>query len=295
MITGSAACCDPQNAFTVDVEEWFHVCGDVVRDEQWDALPSRIELTMHRLLDILDGSGVRATFFFLGWIAQRYPRLVQAVTEGGHDIGAHGHSHRRAYDLGREAFTADVRASVDALKDAGAPDVRQFRAPEWSVNDKSLWALETLAEEGFALDASMAPVRIVGSVLYPRHPHLRRTSAGPIVEVPPLVADRFGQVMPLGWGWGLRMSTPRLVLRTIDDLNVRGLPAVLMVHPWEIDPEPPRLRLPARLRFAHYFRLGGFAQRLSEILRHGQFGPIDRIVPVGAPVERSRAQRWGQI
>ena len=103
--------------------------------------------------------------------------------------------------------------------------------------------------------------------------------AGPIVEVPPLVADRFGQVMPLGWGWGLRMSSPRRVLDAIERLNLRGQPAVLTVHPWEIDDEPPRVRLPARLHFAHYFRMGGFADRLRTILSGGSFGPIGRIVP----------------
>ena len=125
----------------------------------------------------------------------------------------------------------------------------------------------------------MAPLKMVGSLRYPRHPHVRRTGAGPILEVPPLVADRFGQVMPLGWGWGLRMSSPRRVLHAIDRLNRSGLPAVLTVHPWELDPDPPRVRLPAGLRFAHYFRLAGFADRLRAISSGGRFGPIGAIAP----------------
>jgi hypothetical protein len=165
------------------------------------------------------------------------------------------------------------------LKAAGVPDVRLYRAPEWSVNDRSLWALDTLVEEGFTVDASMAPLKLVGSVKYPRQPHVVRTQGGTIFEVPPLVADRFGQVMPLGWGWGLRMSSPRRVLRSIEQLNRSGLPAVLTVHPWELDPEPPRVRLPAALHFAHYFRLGGFRERLQAILLDGRFGPMGRIAP----------------
>src|SRR6185503_16803000 len=171
-----------------------------------------------------------------------------------------------------EAFRRDLQASVHALKAIGIDDVSLFRAPEWSVNDRSLWALDVLVEEGFRLDASMAPLTIVGSRDFPRHPHVRQTVAGPIVEVPPLVADRFGQVMPLGWGWGLRMSSPRRVLDAIERLNRRGQPAVLTVHPWEIDPDPPRVRLPAMLQFAHYFRLAGFRERLRQVLEGTAFG-----------------------
>jgi hypothetical protein len=131
-----------------------------------------------------------------------------------------------------------------------------------------------LAEQGFTVDASMAPLRIVGDVSYPRGPHRRATPAGPIVEVPPLVADRFGQVMPMGWGWGLRMSSPARVLTEIERANRSGRPAVLNIHPWELDPDPPRVSLPPGLRFAHYFRLDGFQRRLRTILRGASFGPL---------------------
>ena len=271
---------DPQNAFTVDLEEWFHVCGvEPLRFEHWTTLPSRVEPTTRWLLDALDRANVCATFFIVGWVAERFPELVEAVRDAGHEIGSHGHAHRRVYELDAEAFRRDLQASVRALKAAGAGDVSLFRAPEWSVNDRSLWALAVLVEEGFRLDASMAPLTMVGSLSSPRYPHVRQTAAGPIVEVPPLVADRFGRVMPLGWGWGLRMSSPRRVLDAIERVNRRGQPAVLTVHPWEIDPDPPRVRLPARLHFAHYFRIGGFADRLRVILSGGHFGPIGRIAP----------------
>ena len=187
----------------------------------------------------------------------------------------HGYLPRGARS-GREV-SADLRESVKVLSASGAGRVEMFRAPEWSINDRSPWALEVLAEEGFAIDASMAPVKLVGSVSYPRYPHIRNTPAGPITEVPPLVADRFGQVMPIGWGWGLRMSSPRRVLKTIDAANRAGRPAVLMVHPWELDPAPPRVRLPARLYFAHYFRLSGFRNRLREVLSGTAFGRLKEL------------------
>lgn len=263
------------NIFTVDLEDWFHVCGvRALSREQWSRLPSRVDSTTRWLLDALDASGVRATFFVLGWIADQHPQLVAAVRSAGHEIGSHGYDHLRAYDLTPDAFARDLRRSVAALKAIDLPNVTAFRAPEWSINDRSLWALGTLAYEGFEIDASMAPVRIVGSPAYPRHPHVRQTASGNITEVPPLVADRFGQAMPLGWGWGLRMSSPGRVLRRIEEVNRTGLPAVLTVHPWEVDVDPPRVRLPATLHFAHYFRLEGFRNRLRSILNGATFGAM---------------------
>jgi polysaccharide deacetylase family protein (PEP-CTERM system associated) len=280
----SAPDADPLNAFTVDLEEWFHVCGvDALAPSHWDRLPSRVRLTTNLMLEALDRAGVRATFFVVGWIAERYPDLVATVRDAGHEIGSHSHLHRRVYELEPDEFRRDLQTAVTALNDAGVTNVSLFRAPEWSLNERSLWALPILVEEGFILDASMAPLKLVGSLKFDRHPRIVRTAAGPLLEVPPLVARRFGQVMPLGWGWGLRMSSPRRVLRTIEELNRRGLPAVLTVHPWELDPDPPRVKLPAGLKFAHYFRLGGFGGRLRTILAGVPFGPIGRIAPVEAP------------
>ena len=202
------------NAITVDVEEWFHICGvGPLSQQHWDSLPSRVVLTTRALLDDLDRAGARATFFVLGWVAERYPELVGEIRASGHDIGSHGHVHARVHELSTEGFVADLRQSVAALRAVGVERIGGFRAPEWSINDRSLWALACLVREGITLDASMAPVRIVGSVDYPRKPHVRHTAAGPICEVPPLVVDRFGQAMPIGWGWGLRMTSPRRMIR----------------------------------------------------------------------------------
>lgn len=266
----------PANALTVDVEEWFHICGvgGPLAAEHWHTLPSRVVATTRMLLDDFDAAGARATFFVLGWVADRYPQLIADIRAAGHDIGSHGYGHARAYDLGADGFVDDLTRSLASLRDAGAGRVAAFRAPEWSINDRSLWALEILAREGVKLDASMAPLKMVGRVDYPRWPHVRQTASGPILEVPPLVTDRFGQVMPMGWGWGLRMSSPRQVLRAIARANRAGRPAVLMVHPWEIDPDPPRVTLPPRLWFAHYFRLRGFRARLREILQRLEIGAL---------------------
>src|SRR3954468_5852508 len=138
------------NAITIDVEEWFHICGpiDAVAFERWPSLQSRVVQTTRLLLDDLDRAGARATFFVVGWVAERHPELVAEIVAAGHEIGSHGHLHRRVYELQRETFRDDIRRSVAALQLAGACGVRAFRAPEWSINDRSLWALEVLAHEG---------------------------------------------------------------------------------------------------------------------------------------------------
>jgi polysaccharide deacetylase family protein (PEP-CTERM system associated) len=277
------------NLFTVDVEEWFHVCGggDQLQPAHWDTLPSRVEPTTRRLLDLLDASGVNATFFVVGWVAERYPRLVQEIVRAGHEVGSHSHWHRRVYELSDREFAADVATATASLEAAGAPRPRAFRAPEWSINDRAPWALGELVRQRFTIDASMAPLRMVGRVDYPRVPHLRTTPSGPIVEVPPFVADRYGQVMPLGWGWGLRMSSPKRVLQTVAAANAAGVPAVLTVHPWEIDPAPPQAAMPPRLRFAHYFRLEGFEARLKAIVQGLSFVRLDEVMRANVPGQTS--------
>jgi polysaccharide deacetylase family protein (PEP-CTERM system associated) len=263
------------NAFTVDVEEWFHVCGvPALGPERWPSLPSRVAANTERLLDLLDRLDIRATFFILGYVAERFPALVARIREAGHEVGSHGHRHQRVYELGPDAFARDLEAASQALAAAGCGDVRLFRAPEWSINDRSLWALETLARQGFTVDSSMAPLKIVGNPRYPQRPYPRATAAGPVREVPPLVTSRFGQQMPFGGGWGLRMSPPIRVLSEIARRNRAGDPVTLWVHPWEIDPDPPRVPLPADKRFAHYFRLSGFESRLAEVLANASFGTI---------------------
>ena len=272
-----------RNCLTVDVEEWFHICGvdGPLATEHWDNLPSRVVETTRDLLDLLDTCGVRATFFVLGWVAARYPLIVEEIVKAGHEVGSHGHLHRRVYELTPDSFARDVEESRSALKAAGAPDLRGYRAPEWSINSRSLWALDALAAAGFAFDSSMAPMKIVGDPDYPQHPHQRPTSAGTLLEFPPLVLRRFGQNMPL-IGWGLRMTAPARVIRAIDARNSGGVPVALCVHPWELDPDPPRVKLPLAASFAHYFRLDGFRGRLERILRGVTFAPMSEVLGLPA-------------
>lgn len=265
-----------RNFLTVDVEEWFHVCGvgGSLTWDRWDSLSSRVELTTRLTLDLLAGRAVTGTFFILGWIADRYPHLVELIRQAGHEIASHGWSHRRVYELDEASFDEELTRTNRAITAAGSPPPAGFRAPEWSINDRSLWALDVLARRGFHYDSSMAPLRVVGNPDYPQVPHRRDTPYGSLLEVPPLVTRRFGQQIPLGGGWGLRMSRPAAVAKEIDARNRRGEPVTLFLHPWEIDPDPPRVALPWALAFSHYWKLSGYRERFDAVLASAPFGPI---------------------
>jgi polysaccharide deacetylase family protein (PEP-CTERM system associated) len=269
-----------RNVLTVDVEEWFHICGvgGPLAPIHWPSLPSRVERTTRRMLDLLDRVGVRATFFVLGYVAERHPRLVERIAQAGHEIATHGHMHDRVYDLDAIGFERDLDRSIAVLQACGVRPVNGFRAPEWSINDGSLWALDVLARKGFQYDSSMAPMRIVGNPRYNRQPHRLSTTHGELFEFPPAVVTRCGNTMPFGGGWGLRMARPLTVSRALDARGAAGLTTVLWVHPWEIDDEPPAVSLPAGKWFAHYFRLGGFANRLETILKGAAFGPLGPVM-----------------
>lgn len=275
------------NAFTVDVEEWFHICGldGDLGFANWPNLPSRVIETTDVVLDLLDRRSVCATFFVLGWVADRWPTLVARIKSAGHEIASHGHRHDRAYELTAQQFEADLDRSLTALAEAGAPAISGYRAPEWSINDGSLWALDVLARRGLRFDSSMTPLKLIGNPSYPQVLHRRATASGAILEFPPLVARWVGQNVPIGGGWALRMSTPLTVLKEIERKNRAGEPAMLFIHPWELDPAPPRIKLPIAHQFAHYFRLSGFAHRLNEILGHARFGSIGQVLDtMPAPV-----------
>lgn len=267
------------NAFTVDVEDWFHICGvdDRLPPSDWDRLESRVVPTTRALIDDLAATGNRATFLVVGWVADRFPTLVQEIRAAGHEIGLHGYWHRRLYEMSPDTFRQDLDDNRRALRAAGVEGVRSFRAPEWSLNQRATWALEILADEGIAIDASRAPVARVGSPAFPRRPHPIATAKGALLEVPPMVGELAGQAVPLGWGWGLRKAEPAELLDAIATSNRAGDPAVLTVHPWEIDPDPPHVRLPAPLAFAHYYKLSGFRSRLREVLAGADFGPLSEL------------------
>ena len=271
------------NAMTVDVEDYFQVSAfdGVVARDTWDRLESRVCANTDRLLAIFEEHGVTATFFILGWVAERFPALVSQIAAGGHEVASHGYAHRLIYDQTRAAFRDDVRRAKDILETATGKRVEGYRAPSYSITAQSLWALDVLVAEGYRYDASIFPIRhdrygIPGS---PRHPHVLQRGAGALVEAPgstvciaglnvPVAGGGYFRLLPYGWTrWGMAR------------LNTRERrPAIFYLHPWEIDPAQPRLAAGRLSRFRHYRNLEKTEGRLRRLLGDFQFAPLREIL-----------------
>lgn len=267
------------NALTVDVEDYFHVSvfDGLVPRSRWGSLTSRVQQNTERLLQIFGAAGVQATFFVLGWVAERYPSLVREIAQSGHEVASHGFAHRLVYDLTPTAFRDDVKRSKSALQEATGTAVYGYRAPSYSVTPRSLWALDILIEEGFHYDASIFPIHHdrYGIPLSPRHPYLLNRSAGSIVEAPastirwgpwniPVGGGGYFRILPYGWTrWGMRR---------INELERR--PAIFYMHPWEIDPDQPRLSAGLLSSFRHYRNLHKTEQRLRKLLADFRFARL---------------------
>lgn len=243
---------------TIDVEDWFHVCGDDYFSDprRWDAFPSRIEKTLSRVLELLGRAGHRATFFFLGWIAEKYPHLAREAASRGHEIGLHGNLHRRADESRIEEFRDDLLAGADRVEKAAGVRPTAHRAAEWSIRHPSDPALEILMKEGFACDASMTSMPPLGRADNPAGPHRIERDGLSLIEVPPLTGRGFGRTVPMGGGWPFRMFSAKRLARAEQVFRTAGLPAVFTFHPWEFDGEhPPMEALSPLVRLVHFYRL----------------------------------------
>jgi len=254
---------------TIDLEDWFHVCGDGYYEDprRWDGFVSRIEPTFLGLLDLLRKGGHRATVFVLGWIARRHPALVRRAAADGHEIGVHGDLHRRAYEMSAEEFHEDLRRSRDSIESAAGVRSESYRAAEWSIRTPRDAALAALAREGFARDASMMPVPPLGDANNPAGPSRIARDGWSIVELPPLAGRALGVRLPLGGAWPFRMLPEARLARAEEEARGRGVPAVFTIHPWELDDAHPRMDgLPAMLRTVHFAGLRGFPERFRRWL-----------------------------
>ena len=264
------------NILTIDLEDWFHICGvqPYLPAERWDALESRVVVNTHAILDILARYRVIATFFVLGYVAERHPDLIGEIAEQGHEIAVHGYRHQRVYRMSPERFRQDLRRAVRAVAPLAGQKINGFRAPEWSIRDDSLWALDILQEEGLRYDSSMAPLPIIGNPHYARTPYRRALTHGSLWELPPLVAPTPLGNLPVGGGWGLRVFPYRLIRDTIRALNDQGQPAVLFLHPREFDRHPPQASLPLLKRFVIDARIERTPKRLARLLDDFKFASI---------------------
>lgn len=269
------------NALTFDVEDYFQVSAfeKRVRYEDWGKFESRVAGNTRRILDLLDSGGTKATFFVLGWVAEREPALVREIAERGHEVASHGFSHRLVYRMTPEEFREDVRRSKELLESITSRAVRGFRAPSFSIVTETLWGLEVLAELGFQYDSSIFPVvhPCYGMPRHERFPH-RVSSAGNgspgLVEFPLSTARIGGWNVPVAGGAYLRLFSHRFIRWGLRRLNAAGRPGILYLHPWELDPDQPRIPCSLATRLRHYLGLRRTEAALRKLLGEFRFATV---------------------
>ena len=271
------------NAMSVDVEDYFQVSAfdQAVSRDQWDRFESRVSANTERVLATLARRSTRATFFVLGWVAERYPALVRQIADRGHEIASHGYDHRLVFDLTPEEFRADLRRARAAIESAAGVQVRGYRAPSFSITARSLWALDVLIEEGYAYDASIFPIHHdrYGLPSAPRHIHTITRPAGTLWEVPGSTTRVSGMNVPIAGGGYFRLlpyGWTRLGIARVNRLERQ--PVVFYIHPWELDPEQPRLPASQLTRLRHYRNLSETVPRLERLLSEFRFDSIGSIL-----------------
>lgn len=265
-------------ALTIDLEDWYHVCGpDGLRDVPLSC--RRVTRNVGSILSLLDEFGVKATFFVLGSIAEEEPSLVPRIAAAGHEIASHGYSHRLVPLLGPERFRDEVRRTDEILaRQCGVKPVG-FRAPQWSITTSATaWALAVLCEEGYRYDSSCNPLHFVGEPTGMRHPYRFQTPAGTLLEIPPMVTPSLFGNLPTGGGWGFRFFPRAMIAGTVEKLNAAGFPAVLYIHPREMESNGPRLKLSPLRAFAAYGPRNDAVERLRYFLQRFRFGTLRQLV-----------------
>lgn len=273
-----------KNALTVDVEDYFHVSAfaNNVERKSWASLESRVENNTRKLIEIFDDASVCATFFVLGWVAERFPHLVTEIVANGHELACHGYSHQLIYSQKRGEFREESSMAKKILEDISGIEVSGYRAASYSITDKSRWAIEILAEIGFKYDSSIVPVRhdlygINGAGIYPYNIHL--PDGQTLVEFPPSTIKIMGQRIPIGGGGYFRLFPywfSQWGLRSINSGDKK--PFAFYLHPWEIDPLQPRISSSWKSSFRHYNNLRKVEDRLAILLRNFQFETMTSVL-----------------
>jgi len=283
------------NVFTVDLEDYFHPTEVNRGIGDWSEFPPRLEIGTNALLELLHERNVRGTFFVLGWVAKTQPDLVRKIAEAGHEIGCHSYKHQLVFNLTPREFREDTLRAIESIEDACGVVPKVYRAPSYSIVTKSLWALDVLAELGFSHDSSICPIvhDRYGIPGFPRHAHTIHTAAGPIMEVPIATVQLSPtQVAPVGGGAYLRLFPYRYTATGIRQINgVDGQPACVYTHPWELDPNQPRVANGFISRVRTYTGLTGMRRKLRRLLEDFEFSTMSSVYPVAASaplIESSR-------
>jgi polysaccharide deacetylase family protein (PEP-CTERM system associated) len=272
-----------QNALTVDVEDYFQVSAFArsVNTQDWDSHPLRVTENTHRLLNLFDEFQVKATFFVLGWVAERTPELVREISRRGHEIACHGYSHQLVYNQTQTVFREETLRSKAMLEDMTGDAVRGYRAASYSITQRSLWALDILAEAGFVYDSSIFPVKhdrygIPGAL---EIPHRLSTPAGySLVEFPLSTAHVFSYRLPVAGGGYFRLYPYSLSKAGLSQVNRRNQPFIFYLHPWEIDPDQPKIATHWFSRFRHYNNLSKCESRLRRLLADFKFTSASKVL-----------------
>jgi polysaccharide deacetylase family protein (PEP-CTERM system associated) len=270
-----------RHALSVDIEEWFQVGAfeRVIDKGDWDSLESRVAYNTDAVLDLFAESGVKATFFTLGWVAARHPALVRRIVAGGHELASHGWAHQRVFTMSADEFRADIGRARATLEDAGGVAITGYRAPSFSIDTRTPWAHPILAEEGYAYSSSVAPLKH-DHYGWPEAPRFafRPVAGASLIEVPVTVADFGGRRVATGGGF-FRLFPAALTNHAVRQVSAEGQPAVFYFHPWEIDTGQPRIAAaPIKSRLRHYSRLGAMAGKLRGLIRRHEWGRMDMIV-----------------
>jgi polysaccharide deacetylase family protein (PEP-CTERM system associated) len=270
------------NALTIDVEDYFHVAAFArhIDPKTWDSYPRRVEKNTERILELLGERGVRATFFILGWVAERCPDLVNRIGALGHEIGCHGYAHQAIFDGSYEDFERDLRRAKAVIENITRRALKSYRAPSFSITSRTMWALGVLAEEGFEYDSSIFPIAhdLYGIPDAPRFPYLKVLDPQHLIkEFPPSTLRFCGVNFPFGGGGYLRLLPYRWTASAIRRLNkVDKQPVMVYLHPWEIDPDQPVIPAPWRSRFRHYQNLHSTEKKLIKLLENFSFSTMEQ-------------------
>jgi polysaccharide deacetylase family protein (PEP-CTERM system associated) len=268
------------NALTIDFEDWYQ--GLEIPHTQWTGYEDRIVQVGRRLLQVFAEANARATFFILGYVAEQHPQLVKEIAAAGHEIGTHGYSHTLIYQQTPEVFREELLRSIRVLEDLTGASILGHRAPFFSITRKSLWALDILHEAGIRYDSSIFPVRNYryGIEDAPKWPYDLETSGGPMREWPITTWQVAGKNLPVAGGAYFRIYPYALTRTAFRSINAQGRAALFYLHPWEIDPDHPRIPLPRRIALTHYFNLGATERRLRRLLRDFRFAPMKEVLSV---------------
>jgi polysaccharide deacetylase family protein (PEP-CTERM system associated) len=285
---------------SVDVEDYFQVeafAGSVSRDS-WNQWPSRVVANTQRVLDLFDEYNAKATFFFVGWVAEQFPQLVREVQSRGHELACHSYWHRTVYSLSPDEFRADTRQAKRVIEDAAGVEMRGYRAPSWSITKSCLWALDILAEEGFTYDSSIYPIHhdLYGVPGARRFPYTHTCGNGlELREFPPATLRLAGTNFPVAGGGYLRIFPSAFTEHAfrIFEKNYRER-VVVYLHPWEVDPEQPRIHGPLKSRLRHYTSLRRMENKLSAILSRHKFQRFSDVLTGEVPEDRTSVKPAGK-